>query len=416
MPPPPLKWQPVQFIWPNSSLPAAMAGLLPSNRVPIRSNGGGEPPLGKRPVTAISLGPCCASGAAACCADASLLATASIVTRAKGKSRVAAGCHSGFRQGEDIERPSGCGFRLEIRHDAVHAKCAGRIQRIKVPGDDGACPAAAPRRQVLLDGPDRLVLYRIPGGELAAIATGAGLADDLGADERCASDVADGPALPIHAQVLMRYVHQAGRRRKRRRIPVLESGRRRADVVYDSTDLGELVRVHDGPPGLKIDAENGIDVAVWLGRDDLATLAVHHIEMTVAVRMQQYLARVAAHSHVDQDLLVDPVVVVLVVRVILQRPFGGAGIGIACEQRRGPFVVAWTLLLVPRARIAGAVIDQVQVGIVGDPSPHRSSSGLPGVGRPGLDAEIGAVIRRIERAESGADQYVLVRPRGVGSP
>src|SRR5271154_7416128 len=311
-----------------------MAGLLPSNRVPIRSNGGGEPPFGKRPVTAISLGPCCASGAAACCADALLAATASTATRAKGRSRVAAACRSGFRQSEDIKRPSGCGFRLEIRHEPVNAKRAGRILRIKVAGDDGACPTAdprqdgdifvpvrttigdrladdpgagfelpfqfaglgidgfepaihgsvenqsaggghrpAPQRQILLDGPDRLALHRIPGGELAAIAAGSGLGDDLGADERRASDVADGPALPIHAQVLMRYVHQAGRRRKRRRIPVLESGRRRADVMYYRAELRELVPVHDRPPSLKIDAKNGIDVAVWLGRDDLSALA-----------------------------------------------------------------------------------------------------------------------------------------------
>src|SRR6201994_771325 len=334
MPPPPLKWQPLQFIWPNSSFPAAIASLFPSNRVPIRSNGGGAPPLGKRPVTEISLGPCCASGAVSCCADALLAATASTVTRAKGSRRLAAARSSGFRQGEDIERPSGCGFRLEIRHDAVHAKRAGGIPRIKVARDNGACPAAdprqdgdvfvavrttigdgladdpgagpelpfefaglgvhgfepaihgsvenqsaggghraAPKRQVLLDGPDRLFPYWIPRGELAAICAGGGLCDDLGANERRAGDVADGPALPIHAQVLMRDVHQAGRRRKCRRIPVLEPGRRRADVVYDSADLGELVWVHDGPPGLEIDAENGIDVAVWFGRADLPTLA-----------------------------------------------------------------------------------------------------------------------------------------------
>src|SRR5450755_4429184 len=116
-----------------------MAGLLPSNRVPIGSCGGGVPPLGKRPVTEISLGPCCASGAVSGCADALLAATASTVTTAKGKSRVAAAHRSGFRQGEDIERPSRCGFGLEIRHDAVHAKRAGGISRIKVTRDDGAC-------------------------------------------------------------------------------------------------------------------------------------------------------------------------------------------------------------------------------------------------------------------------------------
>src|ERR1700751_1385780 len=146
MPPPPLKWQPLQFIWPNSSFPAAMASLFPSKRAPIASCGGRAPPLGKRPVTKTSLGPCCASGALSCCADALLAATASPGTRAKGRSRVAAAHRSGFRQGEDMERPSGCGFRLEIRHDAVHAKRAGGIPRIKVAGDDGAWPAADPRQ------------------------------------------------------------------------------------------------------------------------------------------------------------------------------------------------------------------------------------------------------------------------------
>src|ERR1700743_2732977 len=147
MPPPPLKWQTVHFIWPNSSSPAAMASLFPSNRAPIGSCGGGAPPLGKRPVTKTWLGPCCASGAAvSCCADALLATTATTVTRAKGRSRVAAAHRSRFRQGENIERPSGCGFHLEIRHDAVHAERAGGIPRIKVAGDDGACPAAYPRQ------------------------------------------------------------------------------------------------------------------------------------------------------------------------------------------------------------------------------------------------------------------------------
>src|SRR3984957_19699809 len=127
-----------------------MASLLPSNRVPIRSNGGGAPPLGKRPLTEISFGPCCASGAVACCADALLAATASTATKAKGTSRVAAARRSGFRQGEDIERPSGCGFRLEIRHEPVHAERAGRVPRVKVAGNDGARPAAHPREDVHL--------------------------------------------------------------------------------------------------------------------------------------------------------------------------------------------------------------------------------------------------------------------------
>src|SRR5579863_2494163 len=238
MPPPPLKWQPVQFLWPNSSWPSAMASLFPSNRSPIASGGRvGVAPLGKRVVTETSLGPRPALGAVSCCAPALLAATASIAARAIGRSATTA--RSGFRQGEDIERSSGCGLRLEIRHDADHAERAGRITRVKVAGDDGARPAAyarqdgdifapvgpaighrladdpragleppfelaclgvdgfepaihgpvkdesargghraAPQRQVLLDGPDRLALDGIPSGEFAAIAAGAGLAHD----------------------------------------------------------------------------------------------------------------------------------------------------------------------------------------------------------------------------------------------
>jgi hypothetical protein len=35
--------------------------------------------------------------------------------------------------------------------------------------------------------------------------------------------------------------------------------------MYYDADPRELVRVHDRSTGFEIDAENGIDVAVWLG-------------------------------------------------------------------------------------------------------------------------------------------------------
>src|SRR6202042_1808395 len=272
MPPPPLKWQPVRFIWLNSCSPSAMASLFPSNRFPIASGGrGGGAPLGKRLVTETSLGPRPALGAVPCCAPALLAATTSTAVRAIDRSRATTAHRSGFRKREHIERPSGCGLRLEIRHNADHAERAGRIARVKVTGDDGARPAAyprqdgdifvavrsaighrladdpraslelpfefarlgvdgfepaihgsvkdesargghraAPQRQVLLDSPDRLALYWIPCCEFAAITAGARLTHDLRADEWRASDVADGPALPIHAEVFMRYVHEPG--------------------------------------------------------------------------------------------------------------------------------------------------------------------------------------------------------------
>src|SRR5271156_712378 len=147
MPPPPLKWQPVQFIWANSSSPSVMASLCPSNAFPFASGGRGVgAPLGKRLVTETSLGPRPALGAGSCCAPALLAATASTAATAIGRSRAMTFDRSGFRQGEHIERPSGCSFCLEIRHDADHAERAGRVARVKVAGDDGARPAAYSRQ------------------------------------------------------------------------------------------------------------------------------------------------------------------------------------------------------------------------------------------------------------------------------
>src|SRR5271156_3635150 len=120
-----------------------MASLFPSNRAPIASGGrGGVAPLGKRLVTETSLGPRPALGAVSCCAPALLAATTSTAATAIGRSRAMAPRRSGFRQREYIERPSGCGFRLKIRHDADHAERASRIARVKVAGDDSARPAA----------------------------------------------------------------------------------------------------------------------------------------------------------------------------------------------------------------------------------------------------------------------------------
>src|ERR1700733_5969388 len=171
MPPPPLKWQPVQFIWPNSCSPSAMASLFPSNRAPIGSGGsGGATPLGKRLVTETWLGPRPALGAVSCCACALLAVTANTAARAIGRGRAMTPHRSGFRQGEDIERPSGCGFRLEIRHDADHAERAGGIARVEVAGDDGACPAAHPGQ----DG-DILAPVRPTIGHRLADDPGAGL-------------------------------------------------------------------------------------------------------------------------------------------------------------------------------------------------------------------------------------------------
>src|ERR1700741_2441253 len=143
MPPPPLKWQPEQFISPNNCLPSAIACLFPSKRWPIGSGGGGAAPPGKSPLTDTALGPrSAAGGAASFCANAPSAMTVDRARTAIGRRRRLAASRSGFRQGENIECPSGRGFGLEIRHDAGETECGGRIAWIEVAGNDGAGPAA----------------------------------------------------------------------------------------------------------------------------------------------------------------------------------------------------------------------------------------------------------------------------------
>ncbi len=65
-----------------------------------------------------------------------------------------------------------------------------------------------------------------------------------------------------------------------------------------------------------------------------------------------------------------------------------AGVGRARKDRIGPFVVARPLQRVPRAGVAGAVIDEVEVGIISDPAPGRAAARLPLFAFPALQRGI----------------------------
>ncbi|MGY2937866.1 hypothetical protein ACVWZ6_007468 [Bradyrhizobium sp. GM6.1] len=172
----------------------------------------------------------------------------------------------------------------------------------------------------------------------------------------------------------------------------------------------------DDLAGLEIDAVIGIDEFKRVRRDDFAGRPIHHVHIAVAARVDQHLARLSIQFEIDEHILVDLVVVEQVVRVDLVSPFGAAGVGVAGKDCGAPEIVAAALVGVPWARIGCAVVDQIEFGIVGDPSPHRAAADLPAVGRPRLHAEILALETVVERLEVVADQHVLVRARGVGAP
>ena len=144
--------------------------------------------------------------------------------------------------------------------------------------------------------------------------------------------------------------------------------------------------------------------------------AVDGVSETIAVKMHQRLAGFAVDAQIGQDVLVDAVVIPLVVRRHLVGPARHAGVGIAREDGHRPFVVARALGRIPRARVAGAVIQQVEVGIVGIPPPRRAAAARPFIPFPGVDAEVGALMARVGRTEIVANQHVGIRAGAVGAP
>ena len=137
-----------------------------------------------------------------------------------------------------------------------------------------------------------------------------------------------------------------------------------------------------------------------------------HVDVAVALGADEHLPRLARPLQVEQDLLVDAVLVVEVVRAALVEPARLAGVGVAGEDAGGPLVVAGPLVGVPGAGIAGAVVEQVQLGVVGDPAPDRAAALLPGVRRPGRDAEVLALVAVVERLEARGRS---ARPVGAGA-
>ena len=88
---------------------------------------------------------------------------------------------------------------------------------------------------------------------------------------------------------------------------------------------------------------------------------------------------------VGEHVLVDAVVVPRVVRRLLIRPRGLAGVRVPREDRHRVLVVARPLVGVPRSRVAGAVVEEVQLGVVAVPAPGGAAAALPLVALPGLD-------------------------------
>src|SRR5262249_57018154 len=151
------------------------------------------------------------------------------------------------------------------------------------------------------------------------------------------------------------------------------------------------------------DAGRPVDLRVELvGNQELASHAIERVAETVAIEVDEGFARLAVYRDVGEDHLVDAVIVPLVERSHLVCPLGYAGVGVAGNDRHGPFLIdrlairPGALSRVPGRGVGRAVVDQVGVRIVGEPAPGGAAADLPLLSSPALERG-GLAARRAER-------------------
>src|SRR5690606_31685205 len=110
------------------------------------------------------------------------------------------------------------------------------------------------------------------------------------------------------------------------------------------------------------------------------------------------------------------VIVPLVVRRHLVDPLRHAGVRVAGEERHAPAVIAGPRYRVPSARVAAAVIEKVELGVVREPAPGRAAAELPLIAFPRGEARVLADRLAEMRRFLRIDEQLLVRPDTVGSP
>src|SRR5205823_12479477 len=132
--------------------------------------------------------------------------------------------------------------------------------------------------------------------------------------------------------------------------------------------------------------------------------------------MHENLALATVDRALDQDVFVDAVVVVQIVRAHLIEPACFASPRVAREHARRPFIVARALRRIPRPGIGRSVIDELLLAVVRDPTPHGAAARLPRFGRPCRDTEILTAVGCIKRLERRTNQDLAIGSRAVRAP
>ena len=182
---------------------------------------------------------------------------------------------------------------------------------------------------------------------------------------------------------------------------------REAPVALAASSTGRpLLRIHRARPGHRRE-----------GRGDQQPPGgpIEGVGKAVLVEVHQRLDRASCDRQVRQDHRAGGVVVPVVVRRELIGPHERAVARPARQHAGAPLVVPEPLLGIVRGGVAGAVVDQIELGVIGDRAPHRSTAGAPAVARPAVHAEVGAaVVGCLEGART--DQHVGIGSHVVGGP
>src|SRR3954463_10858482 len=119
-------------------------------------------------------------------------------------------------------------------------------------------------------------------------------------------------------------------------------------------------------------------------RQHLSAGAVHHVNVAIAIGMNENFAVLSVDRQIQQNVFVHRVIVEKIVRTELVKPDCFSRVRISRENSSRELVVSRAGIGVPWSRVCRAVINKVKFWIVRDPTPYTAATDLPRVWRPRL--------------------------------
>ena len=205
----------------------------------------------------------------------------------------------------------------------------------------------------------------------------------------------------------------------RNRLHVLGALSGRANIFGVGVGFGHLGSYDVRPARCQVDSIGPVHCRIeFVRRERLAGAAVEQVSKAISIEMREGRNTGATNRTRCEHALVDAVVIPAVMWSHLVSPGGHARVRIASEERHGPFVVARPLRGIPRSRISGTVVEQVELRIVCVPAPRCAAAEFPLFISPCLYAGVRAhgLLRCAVNCLCRVKQDFCVRADTVGSP